>query len=142
MAFALAGNQNQDFANLQALLAELEMGERIRFLGFVSNQEKVSLIRNSAAMYFASFYEGFGLPILEAQSLAVPVITSNTTSMPEVAGEGAILVDPNDIKDLEEAIARVLQPEASAALIRAGQSNITRFSWEQAAQILLQTFAK
>lgn len=133
----LAGNHNHDLAKLTGPLT------RVKFLGPVSNEHKVVLIRNSALMLFPSFYEGFGLPVLEAQVLARPVITSNTTSLPEVAGAGAILVDPRDVSAIAQAISSIINQEMDVpTLIKQGQENLARFSWSESAGTLLATLTK
>lgn len=139
LLFVLAGNQNSDFEDLQSVLNNPNSKDKIKFIGQVSNAEKVVLLRNATALFFASHYEGFGLPILEAQSLSVPVITSVTTSMPEVAGEGALLVDPTNIQQLSGAIAAVTDPAVALKLIELGQVNLSKFSWRTCAQVLLRS---
>lgn len=106
--------------------------KKIKLLGYVSEEELIHLY-NSAELYlYPSLYEGFGLPILEAQACGCPVITSNLTSMPEVAGEGAILVDPYNTKQIEKAIVDILSnKELKNELINKGFNNIKRFSWKK-----------
>ncbi|WP_047551033.1 glycosyltransferase family 4 protein [Psychroserpens sp. Hel_I_66] len=92
-------------------------------------EEVISLYVKSDLVCFASFYEGFGLPILEAQSIGRPVITSNKCAMPEVAGDGAVLIDPSNIKAYREAIQSILSNrEQREVLIKNGLKNIERFS--------------
>ena len=84
-----------------------------------------------------SFYEGFGIPILEAMASGVPVVCSNRTSIPEVAGDAAVLVDPENISEISNAIEKVLTDEnLRADLISKGYENTKRFSWEKSAQKL------
>ncbi|MBX7149247.1 glycosyltransferase family 4 protein [bacterium] len=130
--FVLAGNYNLDKVT-QPL-------PQVKFIGKISNEEKVVLIRNAALMLFPSLYEGFGLPVLEAQRLNCPLITSNTTSLPEVAGAGALLVDPKDMQAIAKAISSIVNQEIDVpALIKRGQENLGRFSWEKSAGVLLET---
>ncbi|MBU0629936.1 MAG: glycosyltransferase family 4 protein, partial [Candidatus Margulisbacteria bacterium] len=93
------------------------------------------LIYNLAALFvYPSMYEGFGLPILEAMSCGIPVITSNISSMPEVAGEAAILIDPQKTGQLTEAMSRIMNdPEMARELSRKGLEQAKKFSWEKAA---------
>ncbi len=142
LKFVLAGNQNQDFANLQPLLDRLQLGKRIVFVGFISNQEKVVLLRQSVALFFASYYKGFGLPILEAQALGVPVITANTTSLPEVAGDAALLVDPHNLEEMVKAIHEVQQVDVADQLIARGKQNVLKFDWSNCAKTLLSELVK
>ena len=86
-------------------------------------------------MVYVSYFEGFGVPIVESFQSGVPVITSNVTSMPEVAGDAAILVNPFDVNEIAQAMLNIFQdPELRARLIEKGLSRATRFSWEQSAK--------
>jgi glycosyltransferase involved in cell wall biosynthesis len=110
--------------------------EDIVLPGYVSDEEKFELIRNADVFLFPTFYEGFGLPILEAQSLGTPVVTSNVSSMPEVAGEtSSILVDPKDPLDIAEAVHGLISYEVGRnVIIENGHRNVKRFSWEKCAK--------
>ncbi|HHK5705615.1 TPA: glycosyltransferase family 4 protein, partial [Serratia marcescens] len=106
------------------------LGNKVSFVGRVSDEELVDLYRNAFCFLFPSLYEGFGLPPLEAQACGCPVIASNATAMPEVLGESAILVDPLNDDALTEAMEKlVLDPKLRESLIAAGTENIERFSW-------------
>lgn len=130
----LAGNPNRDLAKLTS------PSTQIKCLGPISNEHKVVLIRNAALMLFPSLYEGFGLPVLEAQYLGRPVITSNIESLRDVSGAGAILVDPTDISAIAQAISSIINQEMDVpALIKRGQENVSRFSWAASARTLLAT---
>lgn len=118
----------------QALATE---SKRVIFLGSVSEEEKVVLYKKSVALVFPSLYEGFGLPILEAQKLGVPVISANRSALPDVAGAGAILVDPEDVAALTGSLEKIIKPDfPRAELIAAGYQNLSRFSWIAAARSL------
>lgn len=130
----LAGKHHRDLAQWTGPLTQ------VKFLGPVSNEDKVVLIRNSALMLFPSFYEGFGLPVLEAQVLGRPVITSNSISLAEVSGAGAILVDPTDVPAIAKAISSIIHQEIDiSTLIKLGHENLARFSWSESASTLLKT---
>jgi glycosyltransferase involved in cell wall biosynthesis len=87
------------------------------------------------AFVYPSLYEGFGIPVLEAGACGVPVITSNTSSLPEVAGDAALLVDPYDVDAIADAMYRLVTDEAlRAELTRRGAENVKRFSWEKCAR--------
>ena len=84
---------------------------------------------------FPSFYEGFGIPILEAQASNLPVVTSFVSSLPEVAGEGALFIDPNNSMQIAEAVYKIISDQAVRdSLIALGQENIKKFSWEKCAR--------
>jgi glycosyltransferase involved in cell wall biosynthesis len=108
----------------------------IHLAGRLSDGELALLLRNARALVFPSLYEGFGLPLVEAQALGCPVIASDRASIPEVAGEGAMYFDPTRPQD---AVARVRQLDAGMRkrLVDSGRINITRFSWDRTAGILL-----
>lgn len=140
LQFALAGNysKNEQF-ELIAILGQ-HLIDHVIFLNRVSNQEKVILYRNSVGLLFISLYEGFGLPILEAQSVGVPVITSNIASMPEVAGDGAVYADPKSISSISDAIKLVVADEQlQANLVEKGFQNSSKFSWERSALLLKES---
>jgi glycosyltransferase involved in cell wall biosynthesis len=121
----------------------LNMEERILFLGHVPDDEVALLYSGASLMVYPSLYEGFGLPILEAMACGCPVICSNTSSMPEVAGNAAILVSPKDETGLAEAIDTVMQDrEYSKQLIESGHKRAGEFSWDYTAQKTVSIFEK
>jgi len=100
----------------------------------LSNEEMITEYKASDLLAFVSIYEGFGLPILEAQAFGRPVITSNLTSMPEVAGEGALLVDPFSVDDIRKGVLRLIQDRGlREKLIQEGLENVKRFDAERIA---------
>jgi glycosyltransferase involved in cell wall biosynthesis len=110
----------------------------VEFLGRVSDEELVALYRGAAAYVDATLYEGFGFQPLEAMACGAPVVSSNATSSPEVAGDAALLVDPSDADALSAALVRVLnEPELAADLRRRGLVRASAFTWERTADALL-----
>lgn len=102
--------------------------------GYIGETEKNLVLSGATALVFPSLHEGFGFPVLEAQACGTPVICANTSSLPEVAGEGALLVDPLDVEAIADAIHRVVAgAELRDSLIRAGYANLGRFSWSESA---------
>jgi glycosyltransferase involved in cell wall biosynthesis len=131
----LAGNPGWLSDPLYALVAEQGLSERVRFIGYVAETELPALYQGAHFFCFPSLFEGFGLPILEAQSYGVPVMSANNSSLPEVAGDAAILVDPTDVEAIAEAMLRLSQDEAlRQQLIAKGHENVKRFSWVTAAR--------
>lgn len=117
--------------------------ERVRYLGYIKHEHKASLLRNALAFVFPSFYEGFGLPVIEAMSLKVPVICSNRASLPEICDRAGILVDPNDQPALTAAMGRMVgDPEYVIKLGEQGQQQATKFSWKRAAAKTLAVYRK
>lgn len=114
-------------------------GERIFTTGFIPEERLVALNRCAVGLVFPSRGEGFGIPILEAMACGTPVITSNVSAMPEVAGDAALLIDSNDVEGLAAAMARLLsEKELVESLSQAGLARAREFSWEQAARRVLE----
>lgn len=106
----------------------------IHLPGYVQDGDLPGLMAGAHLFCFPSLYEGFGLPVLEAQMLGVPVMTANNSALPEIAGDAALLVDPTDVEAMAAAMLRLSQDEElRARLIVAGYANVRRFSWEKAA---------
>lgn len=126
---------------LDAAITAAGLGDRIRLLGYVPDGDVPPLVGGAAAFVYPSLYEGFGLPVLEAMACGAPVITTNVSAMPEVAGDGALLVAPDDTSALEVAIARVLDDRAFAAALGArAVAAAGRFSWTRCARETLDVY--
>ena len=114
----------------------------VRFPGFVDDDDLPALYRGAELVAFPSLYEGFGLPLLEAMACGIPVVSSNTSALPEVAGGAALLVDPLDVDGMAQAIARVLDEATLRARLREdGLARAAQFSWEKAARQTLNAYA-
>ena len=108
------------------------------FLQNVSDDELGILYRKAAVFVYPSLYEGFGFPVLEAQSVGVPVLCSNSSSLPEIAGNTALTFDPLDVGALTGALHSILSDDTLAAtLASGGMRNVSRFSWEDCARHVL-----
>ncbi|QJE00898.1 glycosyltransferase family 4 protein [Massilia forsythiae] len=137
---ALTGNPSAD---LQQLAKQLKLEEHIHYFGFVSDKELPTLYRSAHALAFVSLYEGFGLPILEAMASGVPVVTSNLSSMPEVAGNAAVLVDPHDLTSIAAGLIEVSEDEAKRKeLITKGLQRSATFSWDKTADKYWTLFSR
>lgn len=113
----------------------------IYFLGYVKNEDKPYLYNLAEIFLFPSFYEGFGFPPLEAAACGTPVITSNTSSLPEIMRENAILINPHDITELKDAMLQILQDENLAEKMRVnGIRHAQKYSWEKCAREVIETF--
>ncbi len=119
------------------------MSEAVDFLDYVPDAELPALFAACDAFVFPSLYEGFGLPPLEAMACGAPVVCSNTSSLPEVVGEAAVLFDPGDVGEIAGAIERVVSDAALRDELRAkGIAQAARFSWERAARETLAVYER
>ena len=117
-----------------ALIAQAAAQDRVHLLGYTPDADLPALLAGALCFVFPSLYEGFGLPVLEAQSLGVPVMTSHNSALPEIAGDAALLVDPTDVDAIARAMLQVSADDAlRRRLIAAGYANVQRFSWTKAA---------
>lgn len=109
--------------------------------GFIEEEDKAFLYQHALAFLYPSYYEGFGLPILEAMKCGTPVITSDSTAMPEVAGDAAYLVNPNEISEIKRGMHKMYRDEIYRKhLIQKGLNHVKSFSWEKAAKKTLDLF--
>lgn len=130
-------------AQLRRDVDALGLSQRVIFAGYISDLEKTALMRTAHLYVFPSLYEGFGFPVLEAQSAGVPVACSNTSSLPEVAGDAALLFDPTNVDSIADAIAQTLSDDSlRARLLTAGHANLTRFSWSTCAATILDAITE
>jgi glycosyltransferase involved in cell wall biosynthesis len=114
---------------------------RVRLLGYLPEQDLAALYSASMATVYPSLYEGFGLPPLEAMACGAPVVTSNTSSLPEVVGDAALLVDPSDVGAIEAALVRVKgDPELRETLGYRGLQRARQFSWDITARRTLEVY--
>ena len=117
--------------SLLALAVTFGIAQRVVFAGRVAEADLPGYYRGAIALVFPSLYEGFGLPAIEAMACGVPVLTSNTTSLPEAAGDAALLVDPNSVEQISAGIERLCSDqELRAGMIERGFIQATRFTWE------------
>lgn len=138
--FYLTGNTKwAEDKTLEFINKNENLSKRVKILGYLPNQELVVLYNLADFLLFPSLYEGFGLPILEAQACGCPVLTSNATSCPEVADDSAHLVDPYSIDDIKNGILKISKDKNyKKELIKKGFENVKRFSWEKTAQGFLK----
>ena len=118
-----------------SVVKELQLQHNVLFLGYVPDQHLAALYKGARAFIFPSLYEGFGLPVLEAMASGVPVVTSKVSSLPEVAGDAAILVGPCETRALGNAMERLLKDDdLRKELIEKGLDRAAQFSWQECAR--------
>lgn len=131
---------------VEALLSRVEalsLEGKVKWLQYLPQDDVLVLLKNAQALVFISLYEGFGLPVLEAFAAGVPVIASETTSIPEVAGDAAYLLDPQDKQAIAEAMMHMIEDEdLRQACIEKGQARARLFSWARCAAETFQVYRK
>ena len=111
--------------------------ENIVLTGYIEEEDKISLYKMAEIFVFPSLYEGFGMPVLEAMACGVPVITSNVSSLPEVAGKAAILVNPLKVEEMTDAYSKILSNEEfREKMIEEGIEQSKKFQWKESARKL------
>lgn len=140
-SLALVGKAAYRHDEIFRRIQDLGLGDQVVFTGYVPDEDLPALYRGAAAFAYPSLYEGFGLPVAEAMACGVPVLTSNLSSMPEVAGDAAVLVDPEDTRSIAAGLLRILtDPRLAAELSEKGFRRARGFTWERTARLALATF--
>ncbi len=133
----IIGGKGWYFEKIFAAVRDLELEDRVQFLGYVDDRELRAYYQQATALVFPSLYEGFGIPPLEAMKSGCPVIASRAASIPEVVGDAALLVEPSSASGLSEAMLRVISsPELRQELREKGFTQAEKFSWSQSAKKL------
>jgi glycosyltransferase involved in cell wall biosynthesis len=116
---------------------------RVILTGYVSDQDKAALLAGALALVYPSLYEGFGLPVVEALTMGTPVLTSDVSALPEVAGDAALLVDPGDVESIAEGLRRLAEDEMlRERLAEAGPPRAARFTWEESARLTAEALRR
>lgn len=135
----IAGKPGYGSREVQKMAKASQFSEDIRFLGYVDPSDKPYLYSRAAAFVYPSFYEGFGFPPLEAMAVGTPVVASNVASLPEVAGDGAVLVDPYNVGEIASALGELLRNGQLAAIMRQkGLDLVQRYTWHDCAKKTLR----
>ena len=141
--FVIIGRKMWRNYSLDDVLSSMEHKDDVIFTGFIPSEDVGKLVASSLAMLYVSLFEGFGMPLVEAFKLGVPVITSTTTSMPEVAGDAALLVEPTNIDAIAEAMSSVYRDQnLRNVLIQKGKERGKMFDWDISAEIFWQSVEK
>ncbi|MFH0805184.1 MAG: glycosyltransferase family 1 protein, partial [Patescibacteria group bacterium] len=139
----LAGARDYRSDEVLEEIKTLKLSRQVRYIGYVTHNQKIELLKKAACFAFPSSYEGFGLPVVEAMALGTPVVTSNVSSLPEVAGDAALQVDPERVDDLAAALRSVLRDRrVQSRLRRAGPLQAQRFTWERCATETVKTYER
>jgi alpha-1,3-rhamnosyl/mannosyltransferase len=129
------------YDDVYAAVREHRLSEAVSFTGFVETDELVGLYNGAAAFAYPSLFEGFGLPVLEALACGVPTLTSSRSSLPEVAGDAALLVDPESVEEIASGLERVLcDSQLRSRLVGAGPVQAARFSWPRCAELTVRAY--
>lgn len=143
ISLVLAGKQGWLPEDLAGIARAEGVAERVVLTGYVPESDLAALLCGALVYVLPSFYEGFGLPVLEAMSCGTPVICSNVSSLPEVAGDAALLVDPSDTASLAEAIACICADEQlRQGMVNRGLSRAAQFSWHACAEQVMLAIEK
>ena len=139
-SLVLVGHQHNN-QKLNSLIFDLNLSNKVFFTGFVPDEHVFPLIKASKLFVFPSFYEGFGIPILDAQSLGVPVASSFAASLPEVGKDAALYFDPKNIEEMMSVIKEILEnPRISNGLIKKGLINRANYSWAKTALLTFENY--
>ena len=139
----LSGMKGWKYHEAESLIEELGIGGRIKVLGYVKREWLPFLYARAEIFVYPSMYEGFGMPVVEAMACGTPVITTNVSSLPEAAGDAALLVDPKSVEELAAAIEKLLDDkELCDAMIERGHLHAAQFSWEKSANEHIAAYTK
>lgn len=137
----IIGRKSAFSGHITELIEKHHLSDRVHFLGSVQNDDVVALLRGATALVFPSLYEGFGLPVIEAMASKCPVLTSDRGALKEVAGDSALLVDPQKVEDIAQGIERMVSDQKLRNdLIRKGIKQAAIFNWSEVAAGILDLY--
>jgi glycosyltransferase involved in cell wall biosynthesis len=137
----ITGENKRIKADLAKLISKLKLDDSVIFTGYVDDMTLSAIIKNAIMECYPTLSEGFGFPILESFALGIPVISSNTSAIPEASGRGAILIDPHSVTQISEAMEKVLtDTELRNNMVIQGKSQYNRFNWEKTANEYLSLY--
>jgi glycosyltransferase involved in cell wall biosynthesis len=138
----LAGKRLYDTSDVDKAIARLGLKGRVVELGYVQDELLSTLYAGASAFVYVTLWEGFGLPLLEAMACGTPVIASNVTSIPEIAGDAALLVDPYQVDQIAEAMIKIhTDGELRGTLVKAGFERCRKFTWANTASLTIDAYA-
>jgi glycosyltransferase involved in cell wall biosynthesis len=140
LQLVLAGKKGNGFAEINEVIKEYNLQDRVVITGYVREEDKNQLLKNAKALTFVSRYEGFGIPILEALYFGLPVIASRIPVFEELFSNSVYMVNPNEPREIAEGVLKVLgNSNRREALIKHGKELVKEFSWEKCARKTLET---
>ena len=143
LKLVLAGPNYWGVSEVHKVISETNLKDDVIFTGRLADEELNLVLGSAFALTFVPYYEGFGIPLIEAMQTKVPIITSNVTSMPEIAGDAALLINPLEVVDIKNAMMQLLEkPELRADMILKGNLQKQKFSWEKSADLLWRSVLK
>lgn len=143
LQLVITGKKGESYEEVESLISSLGLQKDVILTSYIPVEEMPVLLSGAEALVFPSFYEGFGLPLVEAMACGCPIITSNISSLPEVAGDAGILVDPYNTQQIADAMGKVLtDPDFSEKMRQKGLIRAKNFSWEKTARLTLDVFEK
>ncbi len=143
MKLVIVGRMAWKYEEVQEMQATMPFKDDVNWVGYMNVDELSRVIGGAYAMVYASLFEGFGIPILEALKCNVPAIVSNTSSMPEVAGDAGLLVDPTDVQDIANKMEMLYKDEVlRKKLIAAAPAQVEQFTWDNCAMQLWESMMK
>ena len=141
IGLVIAGHWDERYPEAKQSVEQLNLKDRVRFIGPVKDVDLPELYGGAELLVFPSEYEGFGLPVLEAMACGAPVVCSNRSSLPEVAGDAALMCDPHDVESLARTIEQaVIDRNLRSTLAQRSLARAAQFSWEQTAQHTLRVY--
>lgn len=139
----VVGAKGWKFNPIFELVTELGLENDVIFTGYIADEDLPAIYSGATAFTFPSFYEGFGIPLLEAMQCEIPVIASNASCIPEVVGDGGILLDPNDVDGWTKAMHDIsTDTPLHEEFVRKGLNQASKFSWEKTAQLTIEVYKK
>jgi len=137
----LVGKEGWGIERIRTKIRDMGLDQKVLFLGYVPEEDLPCLYRGADAFVYPSFYEGFGIPVLEALAAGAPVITSNAASLPEVAGDAALYISPDNVREIIEAINRITgNSQVREELRIKGIKQAGGFTWDRCARDALEVY--
>jgi len=139
----IAGQKGFGFAENFNAIKSSKVGHKIRYIGYVPADDKNKLMKTASIFAFPSLYEGFGLPVIEAMAMGTPVLTSNVSSLPEVVGDSAVMVNPQKVEDIAKKLENMIgNKRLLYKIVQKGKLQIKKFSWKECAKKTLAVYDK